>query len=131
MSGEIVRAESGALTPAAEAEIAALARRAATARGPLMKAIGLAGSQAENMLEKLPDSAKDAIEKATERALELAYRGAEVAVLHRLAERDGFRGDLAGRARPAGDGVVHGLPHPGGRAGGVAADLRRGLASPA
>ncbi|MCB2115332.1 MAG: EcsC family protein [Rhodobacteraceae bacterium] len=79
MSGEIVRAESGALTPAAEAEIAALARRAATARGPLMKAIGLAGSQAENMLEKLPDSAKDAIEKATERALELAYRGAEVA----------------------------------------------------
>ncbi len=77
MTTEIAGTGGAPLTPEAAAEIARLARRGKAARGILMKVVGYAGSQAENMLEKLPDGVKDAIEAATERALEMAYRGAE------------------------------------------------------
>ncbi|WP_413868815.1 EcsC family protein [Albidovulum sp.] len=66
------------LTPEAAAEIARLAGRARTARGVLMKVIALAGSKAENALDALPGGVRAAIGAATERALALAYRGAEV-----------------------------------------------------
>lgn len=80
------------LTPRAVAEIAGLAARSAAARGVLMQAIGFAGSKAENALEALPDNVKDAIEAATERALELAYRGAEAAGRARRAPDMGRHG---------------------------------------
>ena len=67
------------LAPEAAAEIARLAGRARAARGLLMKVISLAGSKAENALDALPGGVRAAIEAATERALELAYRGAEAA----------------------------------------------------
>lgn len=79
MTGEVDIAGRSPLPPEAAEEIAALAVRAAAARGVLMKVVGFAGSQAENALEALPDAAKEAIEAVTRRALDLAYRGAEVA----------------------------------------------------
>jgi len=79
VSQDIIRQDTAVITPDARAEIAALAHRSRAARGIVMKVIGLAGSQAENMLEKLPDGVKTAIEAATGRALGAAYRGAEVA----------------------------------------------------
>jgi len=80
------------LPPAAVAEIAGLAARSAAARGVLMQVIGFAGSKAENALEALPDSVKEAIEATTERALELAYRGVEAAVKARRAPEMGRHG---------------------------------------
>ena len=79
MTTEIATSGERPITPAAAAEIARLAARAGAARGLLMTVVGFAGSKAENALEALPDAAKDAIEAATERALEFAYRGAEAA----------------------------------------------------
>lgn len=67
------------LSPEDEAEIAELARRARAAGGGPMKLIAFAGSKAENVLETLPDAAKDTIESATVWALEAAYRGAALA----------------------------------------------------
>lgn len=80
------------LSPEVRAEIGRLAQRSAEARGVLMKIVGAAGSQAENVLEALPDSVKDMIEGATERALELAYRGAEVSGKSALAPDMGRHG---------------------------------------
>lgn len=92
MDRKIEPAVPAVLPPAAEAEIAALARRAGEARGVLMKVIGFAGARAENVLERLPDAAKDAIEAATGRALELAYRGARVSGTSALAPDMGRHG---------------------------------------
>lgn len=79
MTSDIAATGAASITPQAATEIAHLAARAASARGILMKVIGLAGSQTENMLERLPDGVKDAIEGVTAQALELAYLGAEAA----------------------------------------------------
>jgi len=54
-------------------EIADLARRYRSAGGPVMAAVNLLGTQIENQLEKLPDSAKERIETAVERALHRCY----------------------------------------------------------
>lgn len=75
-----------------EAEIILLARRADAAHGALMKLIAFAGSKAENVLESLPNAAKDIIEAITVRALELAYRGASVTGNSRAAPDFGRHG---------------------------------------
>lgn len=75
-----------------EAEIIRLARRADAAHGALMKLIAFAGSKAENILESLPDAAKDIIEATTVRALEFAYRGASVTGDSRAAPDIGRHG---------------------------------------
>lgn len=77
LNTEVLSAGDLPINAAAAKEITALAARAAAARGVLMKVIGFAGSQVENRLEALPDAAKEAIESATLRALELAYKSAE------------------------------------------------------
>lgn len=57
-------------------EIRALARRHRAASNVGMQVLNLVGGQAENLLERLPDAAKDGIEKATIRALETAMQAA-------------------------------------------------------
>ena len=59
--------------PLPDDEIAQLVRRYRAAGGPVMAAVNLLGTQIENQLEKLPDSAKDRIETAVETALHRCY----------------------------------------------------------
>lgn len=98
-----------AFPPEASAEIVALAARAGAARGVLMTLVGVVGSQAENALERLPDSAKAAIETATERALELAYRGAEAAGRAGLAPEMGRHGHAVAAVATGAAGGFGGL----------------------
>ena len=58
-------------------EIAALARRHKAASNVGMQVLNLLGGQAENLLERLPDPAKNQLEQATKRALEAALRAAQ------------------------------------------------------
>ena len=92
VSEDITTTNGDTLTPGAEAEIIRLAGRSVAARGVLMKVAGFAGAQAENALEALPDGVKDLIEGATGRALELAYRGAEVSGKSTLVPEMGRHG---------------------------------------
>ncbi|MDU8910329.1 EcsC family protein [Aestuariicoccus sp. MJ-SS9] len=57
-------------------ELRALAQRHRAARGVGIQVLNLVGSQAENLLERLPDQAKQRLEEATTRALEVAMRAA-------------------------------------------------------
>ncbi|MCT4558712.1 MAG: EcsC family protein [Pelagimonas sp.] len=63
-------------TPADHAQIAQLARRHRGAGNLGMQVLNLVGGQAENLLERLPDTAKDGLERATVRALETAFQAA-------------------------------------------------------
>lgn len=83
------------LPESAAAEIAALAARAESAHGALMKLIIHVGGKAENLLEALPDGVKDAIEAATVSALELTYRGASVTGNSRVTPDIGRHGHAA------------------------------------
>jgi len=58
-------------------EIAALARRYRNAGSLGMQVLSLIGSQAENLLERLPDHAKDRLEEATRRALQVSLQAAQ------------------------------------------------------
>ncbi|MDT8855908.1 EcsC family protein [Paracoccaceae bacterium Fryx2] len=60
-------------TDAAETEIAGIATRYRRASGLLMKTIMYFGGKAENLLERLPDAAKDRIEEVTAQALHWSY----------------------------------------------------------
>lgn len=64
------------LSAQTEAQIAALAKRAQKAGGPLMKAVNLAGGRAEGLMEKLPQGVRDRIEDVTGSALEQCYKAA-------------------------------------------------------
>ncbi|CUH75783.1 EcsC family protein [Tropicibacter naphthalenivorans] len=59
-----------------EAELKELARRHRAASTVGMSVLNLIGGQAENLLEKLPDSAKDRLEATTIKALDVALRAA-------------------------------------------------------
>lgn len=58
-------------------DIADLARRYRGAGSLGMQVLSLIGGQAENLLERLPDSAKDRLEEATRRALMAAMQAAQ------------------------------------------------------
>ncbi|WP_300535288.1 hypothetical protein [uncultured Mameliella sp.] len=60
-----------------EAEIAALAKRYDEAGSIGMQVLSLIGGQAGNLLERLPDHAKDRLEEATRRALTVAMQAAQ------------------------------------------------------
>jgi ElaB/YqjD/DUF883 family membrane-anchored ribosome-binding protein len=60
-----------------EEEIAALARRYRGAGSLGMQVLSMIGGQAENLLERLPDTAKDRLEETTRRALEAAMQAAQ------------------------------------------------------
>jgi hypothetical protein len=87
------------------ARIAQLAARHKRARGLGMQLVGLIGGQAENLIERLPDSVKNGLEAATARALEAAVTAA-------AASRSGRIGDTSDwltRAITLGTGAVGGL----------------------
>ncbi|MBV7396648.1 EcsC family protein [Mameliella sp. DP3N28-2] len=60
-----------------KAEIAALAKRYRDAGSIGMQVLSLIGGQAENLLERLPDKAKDRLEEATRRALTVSLQAAQ------------------------------------------------------
>ena len=62
------------LTPAARAEIAALAQRQYKANGVLMKAINFVGGQVEDTLKMLPKGARGQIDAAARSALAQSYQ---------------------------------------------------------
>lgn len=64
-------------TLSVEAEIAALAKRYRAANSVGIQVLNLIGGQAENLLERLPDRAKEQLESATTRALEIALKAAQ------------------------------------------------------
>ncbi len=63
-----------ALASSIDEEIALLARRYGRANGVGMQILNLVGGQAENLLERLPDSAKGQLESATSAALARSAR---------------------------------------------------------
>lgn len=64
------------LSPDVDAELDALAKRHKAARGLGLQMLELLGGQVENLLEALPDRAKDGLEDATKQALTLAMGAA-------------------------------------------------------
>ncbi|MDB6455063.1 EcsC family protein [Falsirhodobacter sp. 20TX0035] len=72
------------LSPETEAEIAALARRAEKAGGPLMKVISFAGHRAEGLMDRIPSPIRIRIEEATAFALRRCYGVASAAHGSRL-----------------------------------------------
>ncbi|MDA8747594.1 EcsC family protein [Litoreibacter sp.] len=65
-----------AATPSKEDQLAALAARYKGAQGIGMQIVGLLGSQAEGLLDKLPKPARDGLDTATLKALELSFSAA-------------------------------------------------------
>lgn len=64
------------IAPETDRHLAALASRYRRAGGLGLQLLNLLGGQAENLLERLPDGAKEQLEEATERALGVAMRAA-------------------------------------------------------
>ena len=59
-----------------QGELAALEKRHRAANSVGMQVLNIVGTQAENLLERLPDRVKDRLEETTGRALETAARAA-------------------------------------------------------
>jgi len=87
------------------ARLTQLAARHRNARGVGMQLVGLLGSQAENLLERLPDPVKTGLEGATARALESAMDVASASRTARLPDTS----DWLTRAITLGTGAVGGL----------------------
>ena len=87
------------------ARLTQLAARHRNARGVGMQLVGLLGSQAENLLERLPDPVKTGLEGATDRALESAMDVASASRTARLPDTS----DWLTRAITLGTGAVGGL----------------------
>lgn len=83
------------MSPETEAQIAALARRAERAGGPLMKAISFAGNRAEGLLERIPAPLRARIEEATAFALRRCYGAASIARGTRLPSAGRFGHQMA------------------------------------
>ncbi|MCT4609606.1 MAG: EcsC family protein [Pelagimonas sp.] len=60
-----------------QSDLAVIAQRYKGAGNVGMQVLNLVGGQAENLLEKLPDSVKDRLEETTEKALMAALRAAQ------------------------------------------------------
>ncbi len=69
-----------------EARLGDLARRYRTASGPGLQVLNLIGGQAENLMERLPDTVKERLEGATASALTSSY-GAAVWSRGRVADQ--------------------------------------------
>lgn len=63
--------------PPVEQQIAALARRYRGARGLGLKLMGTLGAQADSLLDRLPQPAREGLDGATMRTLELSFSAAE------------------------------------------------------
>lgn len=63
-------------TPSKDAQLAALAKRYRDAQGVGMQVVGLLGTQAEGLLDKLPNAARQSLDGATVKALELSFTAA-------------------------------------------------------
>ncbi len=76
MSKEIILSPVRAAEPSMEAQIEDLANRYYEARGIGMQLLGLIGSQADGLLDRLPSSARNALDSATMKALEASFETA-------------------------------------------------------
>lgn len=74
MNNDIV--ETPHLPDAARTQIASLAHRQRRANGLLMKAVNMVGGQVEDGLKMLPKGAREQVDAAAHRALELSYHAA-------------------------------------------------------
>lgn len=63
-------------SPSKEAQLAALATRYKGAQGIGMQVVGLLGTHAEGLLDKLPQPARDGLDMATVKALEISFTAA-------------------------------------------------------
>ena len=63
--------------PDLDAEIAAVARRYRAAAGPGIQVLNVLGGQAENLLDRLPNTVRNRLGEATERALVVALDAAQ------------------------------------------------------
>lgn len=66
------------LSPQTVESLAALAKRFKNADGIGMQVLGLVGGQAEDLIEKLPQSVRGQLDRATKRALETAFNAASM-----------------------------------------------------
>ncbi|MCJ8140155.1 EcsC family protein [Falsirhodobacter halotolerans] len=98
------------LTPATEAEIAALSRRARQAGGPLMKVISFAGSRAEGLMAHIPDAMRTRIEDATAFGLRRCYSAANMARSSTRLPASGKHGHRIAAVLSGGAGGLGGLP---------------------
>lgn len=76
MKNQIILPPVRAAEPSVEAQIADLASRYLEARGVGMQLLGLIGTQADGLLDKLPAPARTALDGATETALTASFRTA-------------------------------------------------------
>lgn len=88
-----------------QARLQSLAARHRNARGVGMQLVGLLGTQAENLLERLPKPVRTGLEAATARALESAMDIASASRTERLPDTS----DWLTRAITLGTGAVGGL----------------------
>ncbi len=88
----IATGNAGAVIPVeTAAALDALAQRHRAASGIGMQLLGLVGGHAENLLERLPDAAKDRLEVATERALRVSLDAAARSRGGRLPDGAGWQ----------------------------------------
>lgn len=95
--------------PPSEQQLDALARRYRRAGNPGVQLLVLLGGQAENLLERLPDSVKERLEEATLRALHIATQAAAGSRGGRLPDGPDWAHAMATTAMGAAGGVG-GLP---------------------
>lgn len=83
----------------------ALSRRMRAASGPAMQLLSLLGGQAEGLIARLPDPARQGLETATVTALETAFDAASLSRRGRMPDT----GDWLTRAMTMGSGAVGGF----------------------
>ncbi|SEN45973.1 EcsC protein family protein [Palleronia salina] len=101
-------AQTDTLSPETEAALAVLARRFKAADNVGMQVLSLVGGQAEDLIEKLPQSVRGQLDRATKRALETAFDAASVSRT-RLSDRPDWLNTATTTAMGAAGGAG-GLP---------------------
>ena len=76
MNDQLILPPVRAAEPSLEAQVADLASRYIEARGVGMQLLGLIGSQADGLLDRLPSSVREALDGATMKALEASFNTA-------------------------------------------------------
>lgn len=97
------------LSPATEAEIVALARRARLAGGPLLKVISFAGTRAEGLMAHIPEAMRDRIEDLTAFGLRRCYAAANIARTSTRLPKSGRHGHRIAAVLSGGAGGLGGL----------------------
>lgn len=85
--------------------LAALSLRLHSASGPAMQLLTVLGGQAEGLIARLPDPARQGLEAATVKALETAFEAASLSRRGRMPDT----GDWLTRALTVGSGAVGGF----------------------